>query len=103
MAEWFQVMFPEATGEDDLVPLYRYRTPLGNWEVHTVVRTFRYQPFKQPNDFFCFGLTGITQRGTFTPSSMQLRQCIRTRRVLKPGTRHPLRQATTWQSGNAER
>jgi hypothetical protein len=65
MAEWYSVMFPKAKSEDDLVPLYRYRSPLGNWEVHTAVKTFRYQPFKQPNDFYLFWADDDDSKGHF--------------------------------------
>jgi len=47
-------MYSEAESEDDLVPLYSFNTVLGDWEVHTPVKTFRFQSLKQTNNFYVF-------------------------------------------------
>lgn len=54
MPDWYKVMFPDAESADDLVLLYSFRTVLGDWEVQTPVKTFRFQPVKEANDFFLF-------------------------------------------------
>lgn len=54
MHEWYKVMFPDAESADDLVLLYSFSTVLGEWEVQTPVKTFRYHPVKESNAFFLF-------------------------------------------------
>ena len=54
MPEWYKVMFPNAETADDLVLLYSFDTVIGDWEVQTPVKTFRFQPVKEPNEFFLF-------------------------------------------------
>lgn len=65
MADWYCTMFPDAEGEDDLVPLYSLETLLGTWEVHAPVRTFRYQPIKEENTFFLFWADEDESQGHF--------------------------------------
>lgn len=54
MPEWYKVMFPDAESADDLVLLYSSRTALGQWEVQTPVKTFRFLPIKEANEFYLF-------------------------------------------------
>jgi len=44
--DWYTVMFPDAESADDLVLLYSFSTVLGDGEVQTPVKTFRFQPVK---------------------------------------------------------
>ncbi len=62
---WYQVMFPDAETEERLIPLYSIGTPLGRWEIRTPVRTFRYQPTKEQNDFFLFWSDNEEPHGLF--------------------------------------
>ena len=54
MPEWYKIMFPDSESADDLVLLYSFSTVLGEWEVQTCVKTFRFQPVKVANEFFLF-------------------------------------------------
>jgi hypothetical protein len=52
MSEWFRPLFPKARSTDDSVRLYSLPTLLGDWEVHTPVKTFEIQPLRRKNDFY---------------------------------------------------
>lgn len=52
MPNWYCTMFPEAASDEDLVTLYSFSTALGDWEVHTPVKTFRIQRLKTTNEFY---------------------------------------------------
>lgn len=54
MAEWYNRLFPDAESEDDLVLLYSFHTLLGDWELQTPVKTFKYRPTKEKSEFFLF-------------------------------------------------
>lgn len=54
MPDWYTQLFPEAESEDDLVLLYSFDTLLGDWELHTTVKTFKYRPTKEKSEFFLF-------------------------------------------------
>jgi len=52
--KWFHVLFPDASDEDELVPLYSLCTLLGRWEIHTPVKTFRLRYRRTKCDFYLF-------------------------------------------------
>ena len=54
MPKWYKPLFPDAQSDDDLVLLYSFNTVLGDWELHTPVKTFRSQLLKQVNEFYLF-------------------------------------------------
>lgn len=54
MAEWYTRLFPDAESEDNLVLLYSFHTLLGDWELHTPVKTFKYRPTKEKAEFLLF-------------------------------------------------
>lgn len=66
MSEWYKVMFPDAESDDDLVLLYSFSTVLGDWEVQTPVKTFRFQPIREANEFFLFWNGGDESIGRTT-------------------------------------
>lgn len=52
MAAWFATLFPEADDEDQLVLLYSFHTPLGDWGVQTPIKTFKIRPTKERSCFY---------------------------------------------------
>jgi hypothetical protein len=52
MSEWFRRLFPQAQDANELVSLYALHTLLGDWEVHTPIKTFQIRHFPTKNDFY---------------------------------------------------
>src|SRR5262245_18468975 len=54
MSEWFRRLFPQARDANELVSLYSLHTLLGDWEVHTPIKTFEIRHIHTKNDFYLF-------------------------------------------------
>lgn len=48
---WFNVLFPHASDEDELVALYSRKTTRGEFVIRTPVRTFRIRHVYEPQSF----------------------------------------------------